>query len=78
MKPTPIKRILIVLAILLVLVLAMATLAQAEPITVVDDKGQTVTLPQAPERIVSRLSRLVGITEFECYPGANGNRWLMS
>jgi iron complex transport system substrate-binding protein len=33
MKPTPIKRILIVLAVLLALVLAMATLAQAAPIT---------------------------------------------
>jgi hypothetical protein len=44
MKPTPIKRILIVLAVLLLLVLAMATLAQAAPITVVDDRGHTVTL----------------------------------
>jgi iron complex transport system substrate-binding protein len=67
MKPTPIKRILIVLAILLVLVLAMATLAQAEPITVVDDKGRTVTLPQAPERIVSLLPSL---TETVCALGA--------
>jgi iron complex transport system substrate-binding protein len=67
MKPTPIKRILIVLAVLLVLVLAMATLAQAGPITVVDDKGRTVTLPGAPQRIVSLLPSL---TETVCALGA--------
>ncbi|MCB1980131.1 MAG: ABC transporter substrate-binding protein, partial [Burkholderiaceae bacterium] len=67
MKPTPIKRILIVLAVLLVLVLAMATLAQAGPITVVDDKGRTVTLAGAPQRIVSLLPSL---TETVCALGA--------
>ena len=67
MKPTPIQRILIVLAILLALVLAMATLAQAEPIRVVDDKGRTVTLPQPPQRIVSLLPSL---TETVCALGA--------
>ena len=67
MKPTPIKRILIVLAILLVLVLAMATLAQAEPIQVVDDKGRTVTLAHTPQRIVSLLPSL---TETVCALGA--------
>lgn len=67
MKPTPIKRILIVLAILLALVLAMATLAQAEPISVVDDRGRTVTLAQAPQRIVSLLPSL---TETVCALGA--------
>ena len=67
MKPTPLKRILIVLAILLALVLAMATLAQAEPIQVVDDKGRTVTLPRTPQRIVSLLPSL---TETVCALGA--------
>ena len=67
MKPTPIQRILIVLAILLALVLAMATLAQAEPIRVVDDKGRPVTLPQPPQRIVSLLPSL---TETVCALGA--------
>lgn len=67
MKPTPIKRILIVLAVLLVLVLAMATLAQAAPITVVDDRGHTVTLIQPPQRIVSLLPSL---TETVCALGA--------
>ena len=67
MKPTPIKRILIVLAILLALVLAMATLAQAEVIRMVDDKGRTVTLPQPPQRIVSLLPSL---TETVCALGA--------
>jgi len=67
MKPTPIKRILIVLAVLLLLVLAMATLAQAEPIRVVDDRGRTVTLPGAPQRIVSLLPSL---TETVCALGA--------
>jgi len=67
MKPTPIKRILIVLAVLLLLVLAMATLAQAAPITVVDDRGHTVTLIQPPQRIVSLLPSL---TEAVCALGA--------
>ena len=67
MKPTPLKRIFVVLAILLVLVLAMATLAQAQPITVVDDKGRTVVLPAAPQRIVSILPSL---TETVCALGA--------
>ena len=67
MKPTPIKRILIVLAVLLVLVLAMATLAQAAPISVVDDRGRTVTLAHPPERIVSLLPSL---TETVCALGA--------
>ena len=67
MKPTPIKRILTVLAILLVLVLAMATLAQAAPISVVDDRGRTVTLAHPPERIVSLLPSL---TETVCALGA--------
>jgi len=67
MKPTPVKRILIVLAVLLALVLAMATLAQAEPIQVVDDKGRTVTLAHTPQRIISLLPSL---TETVCALGA--------
>ncbi|MCO5109652.1 MAG: helical backbone metal receptor [Burkholderiaceae bacterium] len=67
MKPTPVKRILIVLAVLLALVLAMATLAQAEPMQVVDDTGRTVTLSRTPQRIVSLLPSL---TETVCALGA--------
>ena len=83
MKPTPIKRILIVLAVLLLLVLAMATLAQAAPIRVVDDRGRTVTLPGAPQRIVSLLpsltetvcaldacQRLVGVDRYSNWPAS--------
>ena len=83
MKPTPIKRILIVLAVLLLLVLAMATLAQAAPITVVDDRGHTVTLIQPPQRIVSLLpsltetvcaldacQRLVGVDRYSNWPAS--------
>ena len=83
MKPTPIKRILTVLAILLVLVLAMATLAQAAPISVVDDRGRTVTLAHPPERIVSLLpsltetvcaldacERLVGVDRYSNWPAS--------
>ena len=47
MKPTPVKRILIVLAVLLALVLAMATLAQAEPMQVVDDRPNRHAFPHA-------------------------------
>ena len=83
MKPTPVKRILIVLAVLLLLVLAMATLAQAAPVTVVDDRGHTVTLAQPPQRIVSLLpsltetvcaldacQRLVGVDRYSNWPAS--------
>ncbi len=83
MKPTPIKRILIVLAVLLLLVLAMATLAQAAPVTVVDDRGHTVTLAQPPQRVVSLLpsltetvcaldacQRLVGVDRYSNWPAS--------
>ena len=83
MKPTPVKRILIVLGVLLVLVLAMATLAQAAPVTVVDDRGHTVTLAQPPQRIVSLLpsltetvcaldacQRLVGVDRYSNWPAS--------
>ena len=43
---------------LLALVLAMATLAQAAPISVEDDTGRTVTLAHTPQRIVSLLPSL--------------------
>ena len=83
MKPTPLKRIFTVLAILVVLVLLMATLAQAEPITVVDDSGRSVQLPAAPQRIVSLLpsltetvcaldacERLVGVDRYSNWPAS--------
>ena len=81
MKPTPLKRIFAVLAILLVLVLAMATLAQAQPVSVVDDRGRSVQLPGTPQRIVSLLPslaetvcaldqchRLVGVDRYTNWP----------
>ena len=83
MKPTPIKRILIVLAVLLALVVLMATLAQAEPIRVVDDNGRSVELARPPLRIVSLLpsltetvcaleacTRLVGVDRYSNWPAS--------
>ena len=81
MKPTPIVRILIVLAILLVLVLAMATLANAQPVQLTDDRGRSITLAKPPLRIVSLLpsltesvcalgqcQRLVGVDRYSNWP----------
>ena len=70
MKPTPLVRILAVLAIVLILLLAMATLANAQPapaMAVVDDRGRSVPLARAPQRIVSLLPSL---TETVCALGA--------
>ena len=69
MKPTPVRRILWVIAILVALCALMAGLAQAQPsaptpvqpaqaIQVIDDRGRTVTLPRPPQRIVSLLPSL--------------------
>ena len=71
MKPTPVRRILWVVAILVALGLLMAGLAQAQAqtlisapaIQVTDDRGRTVTLPRPPQRIVSLLPSL---TEAVC------------
>lgn len=69
MKPTPVRRILWVVAILVALGLLMAGLAQAQTlisapaIQVTDDRGRTVTLPRPPQRIVSLLPSL---TEAVC------------
>ena len=74
MKPTPVRRILMVLAIVLLLLVLMVSLARAQgaaantsPIAtgvrVTDDRGRTVALPQAPLRIVSLLPSL---TETVC------------
>ncbi|WP_024815420.1 ABC transporter substrate-binding protein [Acidovorax sp. JHL-3] len=75
MKPTPVRRILWVIAILVALGLLMAGLAQAQAqtqtqtlisapaIQVTDDRGRTVTLPRPPQRIVSLLPSL---TEAVC------------
>ena len=67
MKPTPVRRILWVIAILVALGLLMAGLAQAQTsapaIQVTDDRGRTVTLPRPPQRIVSLLPSL---TEAVC------------
>ncbi len=63
MKPTPVKRILIVVAVLLALVLLMSSLAQAQPsmaqpVQVTDQRGVAVRLAQPPQRIVSLLPSL--------------------
>lgn len=74
MKPTPVRRILMVLAIVLLLLVLMVSLARAQgaaanasPATtgvrVTDDRGRTVALPQVPQRIVSLLPSL---TETVC------------
>ncbi len=99
MKPTPVRRILWVIAILLVLGVLMAGLAQAQTrpaaefpgsgpairatpeIRVIDDRGQTVSLPRPPQRIVSLLPsltetvcaldqchRLVGVDRYSNWP----------
>ena len=83
MKPTPIKRILLVLAVLAALLLLMATLAQAQPVQVTDDRGRVVKLAAPPQRIVSLLpsltetvcalgecQRLVGVDRFSNWPGS--------
>jgi len=66
MKPTPVRRILWVVAILALLGLLMAGLARAEPVQITDDRGRVVTLPQQPRRIVSLLPSL---TESVCELG---------
>ena len=72
MKPTPVRRILWVIAILVALCALMAGLAQAQtsaqtqvlpgqsgqPIQVTDDRGRAVTLLRPPQRIVSLLPSL--------------------
>jgi len=45
MKPTPVRRILWVIAILLLLGLLMAGLARAQPVHIKDDRGREVSLP---------------------------------
>jgi len=81
MTPTPVRRILWVIAIIAVLGLLMAGLAQAQPVQVTDDRGRTVTLAQPPQRIVSLLPsltesvceldqchRLVGVDRYSNWP----------
>lgn len=83
MKPTPIRRILWVIAILIALGLLMAGLAQAQPVQVTDDRGRMVSLPRSPQRIVSLLPsltetvcaldqchRLVGVDRYSNWPEA--------
>ena len=81
MKPTPVRRILWVIAILIVLGVLMAGLARAQPVQVTDDRGRAVTLPRPPQRIVSLLPslteticaldqchRLVGVDRYSNWP----------
>ena len=76
MKPTPVRRIVWVIAIVVALCVLMAGLAQAQTppsglvlaapgsaIRVMDDRGRTVSLPAPPQRIVSLLPSL---TETVC------------
>jgi iron complex transport system substrate-binding protein len=77
MKPTPVRRIVWVIAIVVGLGLLMAALAQAQPapalpvasdraplaVKVTDDRGRVVTLPRPPRRVVSLLPSL---TETVC------------
>jgi iron complex transport system substrate-binding protein len=63
MKPTPVRRILWVIAIVIALGLLMAGLARAQPVHIKDDKGREVSLPRPPQRIVSLLPSL---TESVC------------
>lgn len=83
MKPTPVRRILWVIAILVVLCVLMAGLAQAQPqpLQVTDDRGRVVSLPHSPQRIVTLLPsltesvceldqchRLVGVDRYSNWP----------
>jgi len=81
MKPTPIRRILWVVAILVLLGLLMAGLARAEPVQITDDRGRVVTIAQPPQRIASLLpsltesvcalgecQRIVGVDRFSNWP----------
>lgn len=63
MKPTPVRRILWVVAILIALCLLMAGLARAQPVRIQDDRGREIALAQPPQRIVSLLPSL---TESVC------------
>ena len=76
MKPTPVRRIAWVIAIVVAVCVVMAGLAQAQTppsaqvlaasapaIQVTDDRGRTVSLPAPPQRIVSLLPSL---TETVC------------
>ena len=72
MKPTPIVRILAVLAVVIGLLVLMATLANAQTapssaaVQLTDDRGRQITLAQPPQRIVSLLPSL---TESVCALG---------
>ena len=81
MTPTPVRRILWVIAIIVVLGMLMAGLAQAQPVQVTDDRGRVVSLPQPPQRIVTLLPsltesvceldqchRLVGVDRYSNWP----------
>ncbi len=81
MKPTPIKRILIVVAVLLALLLLMFGTAQAQGVQLTDDRGRAVVLARTPQRIVSLLpslaetvcalgecQRLVGVDRYTNWP----------
>ncbi|HCE28274.1 MAG TPA: ABC transporter substrate-binding protein [Comamonadaceae bacterium] len=81
MKPTPIKRILIVVAVLLALLLLMFGTAQAQGVQLTDDRGRAVALARTPQRIVSLLpslaetvcalgecQRLVGVDRYTNWP----------
>ena len=70
-------------AVLLTALLATASLAQATPVSVKDDRGVTVSLPAPPKRIVSLLpsltetvcelgecARLVGVDRYSNYPAS--------
>ena len=83
MKPTPVRRILWVIAILIALGLLMAGLAQAQPVQITDDRGRAVALPRSPQRIVSLMPsltesvceleqchRLVGVDRYSNWPDA--------
>lgn len=81
MKPTPVKRIVIVVAVLLALLLLMYGTAQAQGVQITDDRGRAVQLARAPQRIVSLLpslaetvcalgecQRLVGVDRYTNWP----------
>ena len=78
MKPTPVRRILWVIAILVLLGLLMAGLARAQPVHIRDDRGREVSLPRPPQRIVSLLPSCAAGQVVACAPAkALTSRWIV-
>ncbi|MFT3815048.1 MAG: helical backbone metal receptor [Acidovorax sp.] len=83
MTPTSVRRILRVLALLVLPGLLLAAGARAEPLQVTDDRGRTLRFDAPPQRVVSllpsltesvcelqRCDRLVGVDRYSNWPAS--------